>query len=651
MRRLSRVALYTLVFTTVFILVPRDSRAVDDHLLLSEAVVTPTAGEFLEIYNPTGSTVALDNYYLSDDEDYALYPGTFGLGPAPAIGSSDFIAQFPPGSSIGAGAVVVIAFDGEGFLATYGQTADFEIHGTEPNTPDMIASNVGASAGLTNGGESAVLFFWGGQSDKVADIDMLNIGTPTSGNGIANKTGVLVDGPDPDDEPSQYLTDAYTMPLQSGDPGSGTSTKRILLEANGNEVTPGGNGLLGDDETTEDISITWDSTFTAPSPGTISFGGCGGPSMLTCDSDCGSLDAVLGWANNDTYVGIEVFRNGVSVALLPGTDTSYLDGALPAGLYQYEVVTECTNGDLASVSCVLTHCPPPQSTDLLITEIVDGTLVGGRPRWVEITNCGTDPVDLAFYSIGNFNNGGLELGGGVSSPLQGTLAGGDVYVYEYDSAGASRFEEVYGFPADQQAGGGFINGNDVVALFYGLAATDGMGTLDGTVIDIYGQIGVDGEFEDWNYIDSAASRMPDFGQTATFDISQWNILGQGALIGPDDMSELDEIDLLQTLTLPGAHICESTSGPVFDRGDCNADGTFDISDAIFGLGVLFSMGGPPACEDSCDANDDGMFDIADMINVLDNLFSMGPNPPAPFGFCGADPTSDPLGCANYTPCP
>ena len=52
----------------------------DDHVLISEVVVTPTADEFIEIANPTGVIVALDEYYLSDDEDYALLPGALGGG-------------------------------------------------------------------------------------------------------------------------------------------------------------------------------------------------------------------------------------------------------------------------------------------------------------------------------------------------------------------------------------------------------------------------------------------------------------------------------------------------------------------------------------------------------------------------------------------
>ncbi len=91
--------------------------------------------------------------------------------------------------------------------------------------------------------------------------------------------------------------------------------------------------------------------------------------------------------------------------------------------------------------------------------------------------------------------------------------------------------------------------------------------------------------------------------------------------------------------------------PSFDRGDCNADGTYNIADAINALNILFAMGGPAPCDDACDSNDDGGFDISDAVYVLTNLFSMGPEPEPPFGGCGADPTSDALTCAGFPPCP
>lgn len=260
-------------------------------LLLSEAVATPTSDEFLEIYNPTGAAIDLTDYYLSDDADYALLPGATGDGPAPSIASSDFIAQFPNGTSIAAGGVAVIAFDGDAFATSFGFAADFEIFGTDAGTADMIGTNVGASAGLTNSGENAVLFTWDGSSDLVTDVDMVNIGTPTATNAIGDKTGVTVDGPDVGTDTSQYLADAFTMPQQASDPGSGVSTKRIRLET-GFQLASGGNGLDGSDETSENILLTWDSTFSAPDPGSVTLVPEPGTLLLTLLGAC--ISGLLG---------------------------------------------------------------------------------------------------------------------------------------------------------------------------------------------------------------------------------------------------------------------------------------------------------------------------------------------------------------------
>ncbi len=93
------------------------------------------------------------------------------------------------------------------------------------------------------------------------------------------------------------------------------------------------------------------------------------------------------------------------------------------------------------------------------------------------------------------------------------------------------------------------------------------------------------------------------------------------------------------------------SGPFFTRGDANTDGGFNIADAIFILGVLFSGNPAGTCEDANDANDDGSLNIADAIFALGALFGGGGNLPAPFPGCGLDPTVDALGCAGFAACP
>ncbi len=90
--------------------------------------------------------------------------------------------------------------------------------------------------------------------------------------------------------------------------------------------------------------------------------------------------------------------------------------------------------------------------------------------------------------------------------------------------------------------------------------------------------------------------------------------------------------------------------PTFIRGDFNADGLYDISDAIGLLTYLFT-GGVVLCDDAADANDDGLINVADGIYILNSLFGAGPLPPAPHPACGPDPTADALGCASFPPCP
>jgi len=112
--------------------------------------------------------------------------------------------------------------------------------------------------------------------------------------------------------------------------------------------------------------------------------------------------------------------------------------------------------------------------------------------------------------------------------------------------------------------------------------------------------------------------------------------------------------------LLGAHNPEYVPPPderpaVFVRGDCNADGRHDVSDAISALDALF-LGGAVTCLAACDANGDACdgnarVDISDPVYLLSWLFLGGPQPPAPFPLCGTDPCARAanLGCASFPP--
>src|SRR5262245_45447720 len=90
----------------------------------------------------------------------------------------------------------------------------------------------------------------------------------------------------------------------------------------------------------------------------------------------------------------------------------------------------------------------------------------------------------------------------------------------------------------------------------------------------------------------------------------------------------------------------------FIRGDADASGAVDLTDAFRVLGYLF-LGDPPAfeCFDAADADESGAVDISDGIAILTSLFVSGAPLPAPYPLCGYDPTDpDGLDCGSFAAC-
>jgi len=103
----------------------------------------------------------------------------------------------------------------------------------------------------------------------------------------------------------------------------------------------------------------------------------------------------------------------------------------------------------------------------------------------------------------------------------------------------------------------------------------------------------------------------------------------------------------------GAYEFGDCSGPApqFRRGDSNADGTTDISDAVRILGFLFVGAPMNDCLDGADVNDDGKVDISDPVRLLGFLFLGSERPPDPFSACEVDSTGDELDCRTFRACP
>jgi hypothetical protein len=90
---------------------------------------------------------------------------------------------------------------------------------------------------------------------------------------------------------------------------------------------------------------------------------------------------------------------------------------------------------------------------------------------------------------------------------------------------------------------------------------------------------------------------------------------------------------------------------LFVRGDSDASGEVNLTDAVFTLLHLFLAGERPPCFDAADADDSGILTLSDPVFLLNGLFLGGEPLPAPAGDCGEDPTQDTLSCETYAACP
>lgn len=260
-------------------------------LLLSEVVVSPSAHEYIEIYNPGSAPIDLGNFYLADvggtstaTTDARYFDVTAATKPT-TMSANDIIARFPDGAFIRAGEYQTVSFGGAacfrngsdgavgnpcgGTASGFAVNPTYELpQGTA--TTKMLAEvpkmrfawatsapsgNLGTGssfASLTDGGEPVVLFYWDGASATVRDVDYVYYGTPatTGDNVYVNKTGV-----------AGYVNDA---PQSTGAPVSGTGTVRrdygegTSLTPPAPQVSPG-NGITNQDETSESVAQTWRS--------------------------------------------------------------------------------------------------------------------------------------------------------------------------------------------------------------------------------------------------------------------------------------------------------------------------------------------------------------------------------------------------------
>lgn len=166
---------------------------------------------------------------------------------------------------------------------------------------------------------------------------------------------------------------------------------------------------------------------------------------------------------------------------------------------------------------------------LLISGVIDADLSGGTPKAVELYAT-EDIPDLGVFAIGSANNGGGS--DGVELQLSGSLAKGSFY---YVATESPNFVTWFGFSPDITSDfATAVNGDDAVELFY-----DTTKAFSGNerVVDVFGDIDVNGSGEAWEYTDGWVYRKNFTGPDSTsFNIDNWIFSGPGALDGESDNS-------------------------------------------------------------------------------------------------------------------
>lgn len=216
-----------------------------------------------------------------------------------------------------------------------------------------------------------------------------------------------------------------------------------------------------------------------------------------------------------------------------------------------------TNNIRMKLSYLTLLIAPIASANVIITEVVDGTLTGAAPKFLEMTNVGA--TNYTFGSGGGLiiqANASLDYNVDIDMTGITILAGQTVVVSASNTDQNLAFFDVYGFAPDFLGGTAtFGNGDDRYILVDNSTA----GVADPTgILDIFGVDGVDGSGMAWEYTDSFAYRVPGLssGNGGTFDEANWVFGGINALeavFEADNSYDPLEVDLLRSLTTPGVY--------------------------------------------------------------------------------------------------
>lgn len=249
-----------------------------------------------------------------------------------------------------------------------------------------------------------------------------------------------------------------------------------------------------------DSTISIDLTVNMPSANTITDAACGSytANAMTYTTSGTYTQTTMNAAGCDSVITFVLDITPTPAAPGVSGDEMYCDG---------DVINDMTATGSAFDS-------------LIISGVADATLPGGLPKCIEFYAI-YDIADLSAYGFGSANNGGGTDGEEFTFPVM-ALAAGSTYKVATDSVNYFTFFGEY--PNTTVASAANVNGDDAIELFH-----------NGVVIDVFGDINMDGTGEAWEYLDSWTYRnnnsLPNGG---VFNIAEWSFGGVDILDGATD---------------------------------------------------------------------------------------------------------------------
>ncbi|MFQ5653263.1 MAG: hypothetical protein ACE5GW_00855 [Planctomycetota bacterium] len=416
------------------------------------------------------------------------------------------------------------------------------------------------------------------------------------------------------------------------------------------------------------------------------------PISVECAAEAGNV--TLSWSPGGEYDTVEILRDGVLIAQVPGVEGSFIDEGVAPGTYVYTLTGLSGTSQTDPVDCTVIVPEPVIELECSLADGVTVTL-----EWTNVEVEGTVLVLRNEQLI-------TTLGGSVSTYTEGPMAPG-VYVYcvineiDGNTSVPTCCEVVVPVPPTMLLCHSTVEGPEV-AWMNGEAYDSILVFRDGVLLD---ELAGDAE----SYLDpglpageyeyriigvvqgfhsapatctvsvphppevTCSEQNPNFVLNITLLSTFESIVvlrngEQVAQVAPIPGTVFEHHD---QVPLPGSYFYEvigvvgdeDVSQPgecngvmlVFVRGDANNDMELDIADIVWILNYLFQDGPPPPCMDAADTNSDGFVNVADAVYMAGYLFLDGLPPEAPFPTPGLDPydpaveepeDKDQLGCAS-----